>query len=84
MPRLRVYFFWLSPSHDLRLGMDGICSLHSVTTGSRDRANVVPLIIIIIIIIIKYYVYHNPIKQNPSFYAQYYPYKILLIYVQYY
>ena len=61
--------------------MDGICSLHSVTTGSRDRANVVPLIIIIIIIIIKYDVYHNPIKQNPSFYAQYYPYKILLIYV---
>ena len=28
-----------------------VCSLHSVTTGSRDRANV-PLIIIIIIIII--------------------------------
>ena len=27
-----------------------VCSLHSVTTGSRDRANV-PLIIIIIIII---------------------------------
>ena len=28
-----------------------VCSLHSVTTGSRDRANV-PLIIIIVIIII--------------------------------
>ena len=45
------YFFRLSASHDLRLGMDGIflkkMSLHSVTTGSRDRANV-PLIIIII------------------------------------
>ena len=33
------YFFWLSASRDLRLGMD-VCSLHSVATGSRDRANV--------------------------------------------
>ena len=39
------YFFWLSASHDLRLGMDGML-LDSVTTGSRDRA-IVPLIIII-------------------------------------
>ena len=31
-----------------------VCSLHSVITGSRDRANV-PLIIIIIIIIIYFY-----------------------------
>ena len=44
------YFFWLSASHDLRLGMDGMLLALSVTTGSRDRANVSLIIIIIIII----------------------------------
>ena len=32
-----------------------VCSLHSVTTGSRDRANVSLIIIIIIIIIVLHY-----------------------------
>ena len=45
------YFFWLSASHDLRLGMDGMllapCDHGS---GSRDLANVSLIIIIIIII----------------------------------
>ena len=36
------YFFWLSASHDLRLGMDGML----LALCDRDRANV-PLIIII-------------------------------------
>ena len=38
-----ISFVWLSASHDLRLGMDGML-LALCNTGSRDRANV-PLII---------------------------------------
>ena len=43
---VRFISFWLSASHGLRLGMDGML-LGSVTTGSRDRA-CLPLIILII------------------------------------
>ena len=46
------YFFWLSASHDLRLGMDGMLVALCDHTGSRDRANVSLIIIITIIIMI--------------------------------